>query len=530
MMFFMRALLILVFATAAALAQDRPPVYRTTATQVRVDVQVLDNNRPVTTLQEGDLLVWDEGQPQRVEFFGRETVPVQLLLALDTSGSMTKILSEMAGAGQQALSALKPGDEVAVLVFAGQSQLLLELTSDRNAAVRQLKEAVLEQDNGAGTAINSALLEAARYLRESGSPVARHAVLILTDNGSLSYRIPDEDVLRAFSGANVVLNALVPANVKPPAESSGGNPDFTRHNVFKLAALSGGETLRIDRAAARFREMLERIRSRYSLIYRAPPAPPGTFRRIKADLSPEARRRYPKALVMARAGYFTLPETPVEKSLFDGASLRGWLTSPLPAPPEPAWSVEDGTIRTTPGRGVQDYLVSVEKFQDFDLQFEWKIEPGGNSGIKYRVQGWVHPESAGREVRPTYEGASRFEPIAAEYQIADDEQNPDALSDAKHSAGALYEFAAPRKSKPAAANVWHTGRIVVQGLRFEHWLDGEKVVAGDFQSEQMQEAYRVTQRRGTAGLLNSHKERESPIILQFHDGVVRFRNIRIRRY
>ena len=142
----------------------------------------------------------------------------------------------------------------------------------------------------------------------------------------------------------------------------------------------------------------------------------------------------------------------------------------------------------------------------------------------------MHPESAGREVRPTYEGASRFEPIAAEYQIADDEKNPDALSDAKHSAGALYEFAAPRKSKPAAANEWHTGRIVVQGLRFEHWLDGEKVVEGDFQSEQMQEAYRVTQRRGTAGLLNSHKERESPIILQFHDGVVRFRNIRIRRY
>lgn len=511
-----------------AAAQDRPPLYRSTATEVRLDVQVVENGRPLTTLSKGDLLVWDEGQPQPVEFFARESVPLQLVLVLDTSGSMTKILAEMAAAGQQALSALKTGDQVAVMVFAGRAHLILELTSDRNAAARQLRDAGMDQEDGAGTAINAALLEAAQYLRQAGSPQARHAILILTDNGSLSYRIPDDDVLRALSGANAVLNAIVPPSAKAPKETSGGNPDFTPHNVFKLAALSGGETLKADKAAERFREMLERIRSRYALGYKAPQASPDTFRRVRVDLSAEARRHFPKAQVLARAGYYTMADSPAGQPLFNGRNLDGWLTSPLPVAPEPGWSVENETLRTTPGKGVQDYLVSAGRYRDFDLLFEWKVEPGANSGIKYRVQGWVHPEAPQREVRSSFEGASKFEPIAAEYQIADDEANPDALSDVKHSAGALYEFAAPHKSRPAAANVWHTGRIVVKGLHFEHWLDGEKVAEGDFQSDEMRDSYRVSKRRGTAGMLSAHKELESPIILQFHNGVVWFRNIRIR--
>jgi VWFA-related protein len=528
MMFFMRALLILVFAAAAVAAQDRPPLYRSTASEVRLDVQVVENGRPVTTLNKGDFLVWDEGQAQPVDFFARESVPLQLLLVLDTSGSMTKILAEMASAGQQALSALKPEDQVAVMVFAGRARLILELTADRNAAARQLHDAGMDQEDGAGTAINAAVIEAAQYLQQTGSPQARHAILILTDNGSLSYRITDDDVLRALSGANAVLNAIVPPSAKPPKETSGGNPDFTPHNVFKLAALSGGETLKADRAAERFREMLERIRSRYALGYKAPQAAPGAFRRLRVDLSPDARRRSPKAQVLVRAGYFALSDSRGVKTVFDGRSLDGWLTSPLPVAPEPGWSVEGGTLRTTPGKGLQDYLVSVGRYRDFDLQFEWKVEPGANSGIKYRVQGWVHPETPQHDVRPFYEGASKFEPIAAEYQIADDEKNPDALSDVKHSAGALYEFAAPRKSRPAGANVWHTGRIVVKGLHFEHWLDGEKVVEGDFQSDEMRASYGISKRRGTAGMLSAHTELESPIILQFHNGVVWFRNIRIR--
>ena len=82
-------------------------------------------------------------------------------------------------------------------------------------------------------------------------------------------------------------------------------------------------------------------------------------------------------------------------------------------------------------------------------------------------------------------GHRGFEPLACEYQIADDEKNPDATADAKHSTGALYEYVAPRKLKAAGPGAWHSGRIIVRGLHFEHWLDGEKVAEGDFHSEEM---------------------------------------------
>jgi VWFA-related protein len=303
-MFFMRALLFLVFAVPVAAAQDPAPVFRTGATQVRLDVQVLDNNRPVAGLQKEDFLVWDEDQPQNIDFLGRESVPLQLLLVLDTSGSMTKLLTGMAAAARQALGALEPADQVGILAFAGRSQVLLEFTPDRPAAARQLQEAVQDASTGAGTTINAALLDAAGYFRQSAGPAARHAILILTDNGSLSYRISDDDVLKALAGVDAVLDAIVPTQVKPPQGPPGRNPDFTPHNVFKLAALTGGEVLRAGTGADRFREALERIRSRYSLAYKAPPSEPRSYRRIKVDLSPAARKRYPNAVVLTRAGYF----------------------------------------------------------------------------------------------------------------------------------------------------------------------------------------------------------------------------------
>ena len=263
----------------------------------------MDKGRPVQDLTAKDFIVLDEGRPQQVEFMDRDKSPIQLLIVLDVSGSMTRLLAEMGSAAQHALAALDPQDEVGIMTFAGDSHEVLELTPDRRAATALLREAPMEKDRKAGTVIYGALLDAARLFREQGKPTSRHAILIFTDNGSLSYRVTDEDVLRALSGANIVLDAIVPPKAKPP-KSIGVNSDFTPHNIFHIADASGGDVLAADKTAERFRELLERIRSRYSLLYKPPEAAPGTFRRIKVELSPDARRRYPKAAVQARAGYF----------------------------------------------------------------------------------------------------------------------------------------------------------------------------------------------------------------------------------
>jgi hypothetical protein len=131
-------------------------------------------------------------------------------------------------------------------------------------------------------------------------------VIVLTDNGGVHFRTPDERVVRAFSDGNAVVNAIVPAGSRPPRAATGPdvNPDFTPANVFRIAAETGGEVLTSDDAGERFRELMERIRLRYSLLVKPAEAAAGTYRRLSVELTEEARRRHPKAEVRSRAGYF----------------------------------------------------------------------------------------------------------------------------------------------------------------------------------------------------------------------------------
>lgn len=212
-------------------------------------------------------------------------------------------------------------------------------------------------------------------------------------------------------------------------------------------------------------------------------------------------------------------------SLFDGKSLNGWMWSTEANPPGPAWAAENGTIHTTPGSGKPVYLLTRDSFRDFDLEFEWKMEPGGNSGIKYRFQGyWVDGQ-----LRETPSGPGRIEPVALEYQVIDDAKHPDALSDRKHSTAAVYEYWPAQLKHPTKPDIWHRSRIVADGLHIEHWLDGDRVVDIRLDAPEVQASFAQSRRKGSSPVLAKHERRESPIALQFHDGKVWFRNLRIRR-
>ena len=94
--------------------------------------------------------------------------------------------------------------------------------------------------------------------------------------------------------------------IRPRALEPGkvANPDYTPANVYELAERTGGEWVRAENAGESFKDMIERIRSRYMLAYHAPDAQPGTFRHITVTLEDAARRRYPNAELHARSGYF----------------------------------------------------------------------------------------------------------------------------------------------------------------------------------------------------------------------------------
>ena len=274
---------------------------------MRVDVQVAEGKNLIKNLTRDDFVVTDEGQPQTLVSFSHGDEMLNLILLLDISGSMQKHIQEVAQTARNSLAHLRPGDRVAIMVFAKRSAVHQDFSDNLAETARQIASAVENKDVGITTQINAAVVDAARYMQEHADPAGRRAILILTDNLSMSYQLTDGQVIRELDKADTVFNAIVTGRAirpKPPGPGMFPNPDFTPANVFHLAEETGGEWARAEHADKSFNEMIERIRSRYMLAYHEPPSHPGTFRHVAVSLTAEARRKYPLAELRARSGYY----------------------------------------------------------------------------------------------------------------------------------------------------------------------------------------------------------------------------------
>jgi type 1 glutamine amidotransferase len=193
------------------------------------------------------------------------------------------------------------------------------------------------------------------------------------------------------------------------------------------------------------------------------------------------------------------------KVLFDGSSLDAWRGYNQQEVPK-TWKIEGKTI-TCEGSGGD--LITREKFENFELEFEWKVPPKGNSGVIYRV---VETE------QPSYY-------TGPEYQVLDN-RGYNASATHPTAAGALYDLYPPQKDASREAGEWNQGRIVIDGSKVEHWLNGEKVVEADFGSDDWKERIgksKFATWEGFAATPNGH------IALQEHGNQVWYRNIRIRQ-
>ncbi len=169
------------------------------------------------------------------------------------------------------------------------------------------------------------------------------------------------------------------------------------------------------------------------------------------------------ALLLAGVSVVTAkePAAATWHPLFDGKLLdtfRGWRSENMPE----GWHVVDGTLAK---EGDVDDLVTKEKFGNFELELEWMIGKGGNSGVFYR---------ATREYDHIYWSGP-------EYQLLDDANAPDGRSRLTAAASA-YGLYGPPAGVVKAAGEWNKTRIIVNGNHVEHWLNGQKVVEYDFGS------------------------------------------------
>jgi hypothetical protein len=194
------------------------------------------------------------------------------------------------------------------------------------------------------------------------------------------------------------------------------------------------------------------------------------------------------------------------KLLFDGKTTQGWHSFKKQTFPEKGWDVQETWFHGL-GKGGGDILSDGE-FEEFELEWEWKLAPGGNSGLKYFVL------------------ETRGEALGHEYQMIDDQREADGKGFGKHVTGSFYDVLKPTVLPPTKpAGEINKSRIVVQGNRVEHWLNGVKVLDYSCSSEAVKAAVGESKFKNVSGFGSRLK---GHILLQEHGKEVWFRNLKIR--
>ncbi len=156
--------------------------------------------------------------------------------------------------------------------------------------------------------------------------------------------------------------------------------------------------------------------------------------------------------------------------LWDAKSTKGWRGAYKDHFPPKGWQIKDGELSVLPSGGAESAnggdIVTNKEYGSFIFQFDFKLSPGANSGVKYFV---------------TEKENNTGSAIGVEYQILDDAKHPDAKQGVvgNRTLASLYDLIPslpePRARRPIGE--WNRGMIIVHpDNRIEHWLNGWKVL------------------------------------------------------
>jgi cytochrome c len=198
--------------------------------------------------------------------------------------------------------------------------------------------------------------------------------------------------------------------------------------------------------------------------------------------------------------------------LFDGATLAGWHRYDAPeVPPSEleGWNVRDGAIeRGGAGELAIGDLVTDGVYEDFELVLEWKVSPGGNSGVFFHVE----------------DGLDATWLSGPEVQVLDNAEHADGKNPVT-SAGSAYALYAPLRDVTRPVGLWNEARLLVQDGRVTHWLNGVELLSyrlgdADWLERVAASKFAAFPRYGRAG--------RGRIALQDHGDAVWFRDVKLR--
>lgn len=296
--------LLLLCAAAPLAAQDDAPTIRVDVKLVNVFSTVVDAvGAPVAGLRKEDFQIFEDGAPQSIAVFGRESaLPLSIVLSIDTSLSTRKdIKLELQSARRFVRSILRPQDALSLYQFSQDVDELAHFTSD----LRRIDRAIGRVRVGSSTSLYDAVYLGAHSLLDRDG---RKVIVVITDGGDTTSRVSYPEAVRAAQQAEATVYSII---VVPIAASAGRNTGG-EHALIQLSQDTGGKHYYADTPEsldAVFSRISDELRTQYLLAYYPTKRLSSSeFRRIEVKLKDEAPLpdgTQKPARVRHRSGYYT---------------------------------------------------------------------------------------------------------------------------------------------------------------------------------------------------------------------------------
>lgn len=285
---------------------------------VVVDALVMQRNtaRVVGDLKREDFVVYEDGVKQLVTHFSQDALPLSVLLLIDRGGCLDPFGSQVRRAALDAMSRLKPSDEVGVMTYHNTAELLQGFAHDRRLIERAL-DRVPPHDERADHCLNIAMTTAADYMERASNPTGRRVVIVITGitrNFDCRNGPSGKSATHAILESGSVVCGIVPNSPEQDLENGTITMAAKMAGVFGAPSLSlktladetGGEVLedKPEKLDTTFDTLMSHLRTRYALGFVSTNRKrDGTVRKLKLEVAPAVQKTQGKVVVKARRSY-----------------------------------------------------------------------------------------------------------------------------------------------------------------------------------------------------------------------------------
>lgn len=281
---------------------DDQSTIRVNVRLVNVFTTVTDaHGAPVSDLTKDDFKILEDGVPQTISIFDRESeLPLNIVLAIDTSESTRRDMKlEIASAKKFVHSILRPGDRLSLFQISEDVLQLTKFTSD----MRSIERGIDDLQKGAGTSLYDAVYLGADSLLDRQG---RKVMVLITDGGDTTSSATYASALRRAQEAEALVYSII---IVPVAADAGRNIGG-EHALIQLSKDTGGKYYyaeSIDQLDQAFRQVSEELRTQYLIAYYpSRRVSDSAFRRITVQVNKTDASGSPLE-VRYRAGYYTAP-------------------------------------------------------------------------------------------------------------------------------------------------------------------------------------------------------------------------------